>query len=1158
MLHSQISVGFDSGGLTANAELRAYQGGTCSTINIEGAESSSYIDLSIDLIEGIDEITEVLWDGDDLDLEDFITPTFGCQTHIFNVSGQICSYLVTGSADETYEQSISGNVNYSDVVEVFSPIATTIELPIHISASVAAVQTFCDGDESEATAMVGLTGSLAGGSLSIDGKATISGAFLDNKALDSTKIISVEVQPGINTFPFVLNGTIMAKSTVRGIHPWGIIACGSNACANAGNSITVYNFTGPNGSPLPTGMTIIGLNTGINYTNPEEGFTCDAFSTPEIIATPATCGDSNGEANIIISGIDTLSLEWSNGSTEEFAEGLAQGSHYVIVSDDFNCSQIFPFFIDDVTIPNINLPSDTLIDDGEVIILDATDFTNPDFDYLWSQGDTTSSILVDTTGMYSVTITDTSLNCDYTFDVSVISSNQHLISDGDIITNSGLFYDDGGPDANYQDDESYVITICPENQGEFIVLDFTEVSIISLDDQDELSVFDGTNSICALNPSITAPETFTASASSGGCLTVRFRATSFNGNDTGWEASISTTTTPPNGCFNSTNSCDYLFTDSGGDTNNYQGDEFQVYHLCPENPDLEFVTLEFTEVDLNNADILSVYDGIGIECLVAPSVESPEQFTASTNSGGCLTVVFDSDTGSSAIGWIANVSCVSTSQNPPPSCGCGINSEPANVCENAPLLNNLEAFCGQSSILYTSDTPGNLEEEFDCGIAHNNSFLKFVPSEETVEIGYQSAGGINALCSGFQLAVFSVEEPCNAADSDWNQIDCVNIDDGLTSNGTFEVSGLIPGETYYLMIDGSHGSECYYTLEATSGFAVCPLDIDFEEVECLDNGTYYVTIPILGNGDSTIYQVYEYYNHFLEIDTMTFIDSGVSDTVTIGPYAAGRDYRIIINGGDGLAGCNLNVEGTTNCPISCDNLEVNYNYECFVDSNQYYIIGNVMQGTSPFSIVSNDSTIVLFPDMGTEFIVGPFDNSSSEIHEVHITDINECYQLDTLPTMENFLPIVDLGEDINIVEGDTITFDVTNLNMTYSWSTGESTPTIRVSQAGVYSVTVTNSEGCSAIDEILVSVGTNVEEVPIHDIFKLSPNPGQNILTITYLAKTGIDYEIEIIDLTGKIIFSEMVYQKNHLVNTQFMPSGIYLVRLKTKNNFGVKKWIKQ
>jgi len=64
--------------------------------------------------------------------------------------------------------------------------------------------------------------------------------------------------------------------------------------------------------------------------------------------------------------------------------------------------------------------------------------------------------------------------------------------------------------------------------------------------------------------------------------------------------------------------------------------------------------------------------------------------------------------------------------------------------------------------------------------------------------------------------------------------------------------------------------------------------------------------------------------------------------------------------------------------------------------------------------------------------------------------------------------LVDLGNDTSICYGPAIVLDAGSLGNHYTWSTGETSRTISVKDAGVYSVQVTNN-GCVGWDSITVS-----------------------------------------------------------------------------------------
>ena len=67
-------------------------------------------------------------------------------------------------------------------------------------------------------------------------------------------------------------------------------------------------------------------------------------------------------------------------------------------------------------------------------------------------------------------------------------------------------------------------------------------------------------------------------------------------------------------------------------------------------------------------------------------------------------------------------------------------------------------------------------------------------------------------------------------------------------------------------------------------------------------------------------------------------------------------------------------------------------------------------------------------------------------------------------------PVVDLGPDTDHCLGDSSLLQTTGLYTSYLWSTGASTATIFVQNAGIYTLNITDSLGCSAQDQINISV----------------------------------------------------------------------------------------
>ncbi|MDQ2180898.1 hypothetical protein, partial [Marinifilum sp. D714] len=70
-------------------------------------------------------------------------------------------------------------------------------------------------------------------------------------------------------------------------------------------------------------------------------------------------------------------------------------------------------------------------------------------------------------------------------------------------------------------------------------------------------------------------------------------------------------------------------------------------------------------------------------------------------------------------------------------------------------------------------------------------------------------------------------------------------------------------------------------------------------------------------------------------------------------------------------------------------------------------------------------------------------------------------------------PVVDLGLDQETCAGGTITLDAGNPGSSYLWSNGATTQSVTVNASGNYSVVVTDANGCSATDDVNVTVHPN-------------------------------------------------------------------------------------
>lgn len=156
--------------------------------------------------------------------------------------------------------------------------------------------------------------------------------------------------------------------------------------------------------------------------------------------------------------------------------------------------------------------------------------------------------------------------------------------------------------------------------------------------------------------------------------------------------------------------------------------------------------------------------------------------------------------------------CVSTIA-PLPTC---ISNQPAgNTCPNATPICNFNGYCGNTDDnIYTPDSWPALSAAF-CGSIENNSFISFVASSDTVAFNVWVTDSRDNL--GIQMFFYSTTACGSGAVTGhgcYSPIVQSNIPRVISA------TGLVAGQTYYLMFDGYAGDSCGYRIDPIRGVSV--------------------------------------------------------------------------------------------------------------------------------------------------------------------------------------------------------------------------------------------------------------------------------------------------------------------------------------------------
>jgi len=167
-------------------------------------------------------------------------------------------------------------------------------------------------------------------------------------------------------------------------------------------------------------------------------------------------------------------------------------------------------------------------------------------------------------------------------------------------------------------------------------------------------------------------------------------------------------------------------------------------------------------------------------------------------------------------------------------------------------------------------------------------------------------------------------------------------------------------------------------------------------------------------------------------------------------------------------------------------------------------------------------------------------------------DQNGCKLRDTLSVVPRPKPVVYLGPDTTVCKNKPVvlntgasTFD------TYLWSTGETTPSILITQTGTYSITVTQS-GCETADTIVVIPGDCGVYIPS----AFTPNNDNLNDNFGVVENTTLQYySMQIFSKWGQLIFTsnDVTKKWDGTFKGKNMPNGSYVWILNYTNIRGRK-----
>ncbi len=519
------------------------------------------------------------------------------------------------------------------------------------------------------------------------------------------------------------------------------------------------------------------------------------------------------------------------------------------------------------------------------------------------------------------------------------------MSNDNVTSDFGYFYDSGGSStenigmmscmmqATYSNNENYVMTFNSTNglpfQFEIDTLGFYGL-------EDTLKVFDGSGVndplLYVFTSNAVLPSIF---YSSGSSITFSFvsgdnSSDMITGCDNGgnWAMTFRTTEFISIDEPGTLTSCNFTLVDDGILDSYSEGVEY-TKTICPESANT-CVKLEFAELELGAGDYLEVYEGnaiAGSPLYYFDENASDNILPINVEINHCLTLHFVSNSdGLTGSGFILQGYCTDMCI-PVPQC---ITNDPANdQCINATQICNLHGYCGSTDTAYThiahNGTDWNqfagLMDDF-CGSIENNSWLSFVATQATSSLNIWTYNCMND--EGIQMQIYETDD-CE----DFVPVsNCVSH--GYVSDFIVEATNLVPGQVYYLMIDGFAGDQCDYVVAANSGVDIGAYLVGQESI-C--NGTQ---ASIAVEGADTNLTTFSWY---AEPADTSLAGQENNPHILVSPVDT-TQYFCVVEGSPSNPFC-PDFADTLVWTVNVANVGVNcgFNYDCEVEAtaNTYYV-----------------------------------------------------------------------------------------------------------------------------------------------------------------------------------------------------------------------------
>jgi hypothetical protein len=173
--------------------------------------------------------------------------------------------------------------------------------------------------------------------------------------------------------------------------------------------------------------------------------------------------------------------------------------------------------------------------------------------------------------------------------------------------------------------------------------------------------------------------------------------------------------------------------------------------------------------------------------------------------------------------------------------------------------------------------------------------------------------------------------------------------------------------------------------------------------------------------------------------------------------------------------------------------------------------------------------------------------AAGDTQQVVLQNIFGCDSTVTVVVGSLEVPSVSLGPDSTICDTASLVLNAGAANA-YLWNTGASTGSITVGAAGTYTVTVTNAQGCTASDAVVVTVEIcSSTDEPAFAQLNVYPNPTTGLVTLQLAEVPRQGTDLRVFNVLGQVVIErQVITRQQHSIDLGQLPRGVFYLHLQS------------